>query len=140
MWHLIKLLVTFYHFWLKDQNSCQLFTLSFLYWMSYKTAIMWVYEHLQTSNLLFKNIVQANLYFVINFKWTHFVIDKRFNRMQSIISSTTCKRFLVEKRFLHLLIICNHLQAWRFQKFSETSFRFRVSDSWETVGNQFLFL
>ena len=31
-------------------------------------------------------------------------------------------------------------QAWRFQNFSETSFRFRVSDSWETVGNHILVL
>ena len=33
----------------------------------------------------------------------------------------------------------NTNQAWRFQKFSETSFWFWVSDSWETVRTTFRF-
>ena len=61
--------------------------------------------------------------------------DRRSVRWSAVSHKKFGYLFFLSKTFLILFKI--EPQIWRFQKFSETSSWFRVSDSWETVGNHF---
>ena len=57
--------------------------------------------------------------------------------MPNLSANADIKNLIIEMSWVSNARTILDLQAWRFQKFLETSFRFRITDSWETVGNHF---